>query len=125
MVWARPCNRACMSGSPPCMSGYLALQVEDADLAPIYHGPVANTVLGSRPITLAEAATRVNVLHKGALLVVTTVGPPLRPVGPPGHSPCVTVLVEDAAGDRVLAHVRACRNHTHTARVQHRACALP
>ena len=59
-------------------------------LAPLTHG-VAPPLEGLRPITLAEAATRVNSIWAGRALFVRTVQPALRLVG-------VSLVVEDSQG---------------------------
>ena len=59
-------------------------------MAPLTHG-VAPPLEGLRPITLAEAATRVNSIWAGRALFVRTVRPALRLVG-------VSLVVEDSQG---------------------------
>ena len=63
-------------------------------LAPITHG-VAPPIEGLTPVLLSEAITAVNKIHTGRVLFLTSVDAPYRTVG-------VTLLVEDANGDRMV-----------------------
>ena len=64
-------------------------------LAAITHGVAPPSMKGLIPILLGEAVTRVNMIHTGRVLFVTSVGTAYRTVG-------VTLLVEDRSADRML-----------------------
>jgi tetratricopeptide (TPR) repeat protein len=71
------------------------LGTRQSKLAAITHGVAPPRMKGLIPILLGEAVTRVNMIHTGRVLFVTSVGTAYRTVG-------VTLLVEDRSADRML-----------------------